>query len=142
MPEGAPDVNATSGDRQELVRGGGVVDNSVIEVGPWEDAGLGSFSGAVSYHREVELRDPGAVVLDLGVVRGTAEVHVNGRPAGVRIWSPYRFDLTGLVRDGVNSITVTVRNTLGPRLDDTSPTLGVYAGQRVSGMLGPVRLWT
>jgi hypothetical protein len=139
--EGAPDVNATSGDRQELVPGGGVVDNSVIEVGPWEDAGLGSFSGAVSYHREVALSDPGAVVLDLGVVRGTAEVRVNGRAAGVRIWSPYRFDLTGLVRDGVNSITVTVRNTLGPRLDDTSPTLGVYAGQRVSGMLGPVRLW-
>ncbi|MFL6122210.1 hypothetical protein [Actinophytocola sp.] len=114
-----------------------------IDLGPWEDAGLGSFSGAVSYHREVGLSAAtGPVVLDLGAVRGTAEVRVNGHAAGVRIWSPYRFDLAGLVREGVNSITVTVRNTLGPLLDDTSPTLGVYAGQRVSGILGPIQLWT
>jgi hypothetical protein len=76
------------------------------------------------------------------MVRGTAEVHVNGKLAGVRIWSPYRFDLTGLVHTGVNHLTVTVYNTLGPLLDDTSPTAGVYAGQRVSGILGPVRLLT
>ena len=117
-------------------------DEGVVTVGPWDRCGLGSYSGGVSYHRELSLSQPGAVVLDLGVVRGTAEVHVNGQPAGVRIWSPYRFDLTGLVRDGVNQLTVTVFNTLGPLLDDTSPTAGVYAGQRVSGLFGPVRLLT
>jgi hypothetical protein len=69
-------------------------------------------------------------------------VHVNGQPAGVRIWSPYRFDLTGLVTAGSNRLTVTVFNTLGPLLDDTSPTAGVYTGQRVSGLFGPVRLLT
>jgi hypothetical protein len=113
-----------------------------VDIGPWDQLGLGSYSGGVSYHRELRLSQPGTVVLDLGVVRGTAEVHVNGQPGGVRIWSPYRFDLTGLVRDGVNQLTVTVFNTLGPLLDDTSPTAGVYAGQRVSGLLGPVRLLT
>jgi hypothetical protein len=118
------------------------VDNRFVGVGPWELFGLGSYAGGVSYHREFQLRQPGTVVLDLGVVRGTAEVRVNGQVVGVRIWSPYRFDLTGLVRDGVNHLTVTVRNTLGPLLDDTSPTAGVYAGQRVSGLLGPVRLLT
>jgi len=118
------------------------VDNRLVEVGPWDRIGLGSYAGAVGYHRELWLREPGTVVLDLGVVRGTAEVSVNGRPAGVRIWSPYRFDLTGLVVDGVNRLTVTVFNTLGPLLDDISPTAGVYAGQRVSGLLGPVRLLT
>jgi hypothetical protein len=119
------------------------VDNrAVIGVGSWESFGLGSYSGGVSYHRELHLDQPGTVVLDLGVVRGTVEVFVNGHPVGVRIWSPYRFDLTGLVRDGVNQLTVTVFNTLGPLLDDTSPTAGVYAGQRVSGLLGPVRLLT
>jgi hypothetical protein len=118
------------------------VDNRFVEVGPWDRFGLGSYSGGVSYHRELRLDRPGTVVLDLGVVRGTAEVSVNGRAAGVRIWSPYRFDLTGLVRDGVNHLTVTVFNTLGPLVDDTSPTAGVYAGQRVSGLLGPVRLLT
>lgn len=113
-----------------------------ITPGPWDRFGLGSYSGGVSYRRELHLDQPGAVVLDLGVVRGTAEVHVNGRLAGVRVWSPYRFDLTGLVIDGINELTVTIFNTLGPMLDDTSPTAGVYGGQRVSGLLGPVRLLT
>lgn len=118
-------------------------DRNGVELGPWEQLGLGSYSGGVSYHRDIHLdRADGPVHLDLGVVRGTAEVHVNGRPAGVRIWSPYRFDLTGLVTGGVNHLTVTVFNTLGPLLDDISPTAGVYAGQRVSGVLGPVRLLT
>jgi hypothetical protein len=138
----APGFHATGGGRQGGVAEGLPVDNRFIEVGPWERFGLGSYAGAVSYHRELHLHRPGTVVLDLGVVRGTAEVRVNGRAAGVRIWSPYRFELSGLVRDGVNHLTVTVRNTLGPLLDDTSPTTGVYAGQRVSGLLGPVRLLT
>jgi hypothetical protein len=140
---GPPGFNTTGEHRQETGAGGQAVDNRLIEVGPWDRVGLGSYSGGVSYHRELRLeRSDGPVVLDLGVVRGTAEVHVNGKPAGVRIWSPYRFDLTGLVTGGVNHLTVTVFNTLGPVLDDTSPTAGVYAGQRVSGLLGPVRLLT
>ncbi|MFL6120973.1 MAG: hypothetical protein ACJ73U_15350, partial [Actinophytocola sp.] len=136
----APGSDASGGCRRESEGGVGGVDNRFVEVGPWEGFGLGSYSGGVSYHREVHLDRPGAVVLDLGVVRGTAEVWVNGAAAGVRIWSPYRFELTGLVRDGVNRLTVTVFNTLGPLLDDISPTAAVYAGQRVSGILGPVRL--
>ncbi len=39
-----------------------------------------------------------------------------------------------------NEIEVTVYNTLAPHLDDTSPTMGVFGGQRLSGLLGPVRL--
>jgi hypothetical protein len=115
-------------------------DDGTIDIGPWDRFGLGSYSGGVSYHREIEVPSAGRVVLDLGAVRGTAEVAVNGRPVGVRIWTPYRFDLSGLVRVGTNQLTVTVFNTLGPLLEDTSPTAGVYAGQRVSGLLGPVHL--
>jgi hypothetical protein len=110
--------------------------------GPWSEVGLGSYAGGVRYRRQVRLDGPtGAAVLDLGAVRGTAEVDVNGTPAGVRIWSPYRFDLNGLLRaDGPNEIEVTVYNTLAPYLDDASPTMGVFTGQRLSGLLGPVRL--
>jgi hypothetical protein len=50
--------------------------------------------------------------------------------------------LTRLVLDGVNQLTVTVFTKLGPMLDDTSPTAGVYADRRISGLLGPVRLLT
>src|SRR5437764_9747884 len=52
--------------------------------------------------------------LDLGRVRGTAEVHVNGEAVGVRIWSPYTFDVTNHLRPGENELQVWVYNTLGP----------------------------
>ncbi len=116
-----------------------------LRPGPWSDGGLGSYAGAVRYRRQVEVEldaTAGPVVLDLGTVRGTAEVTVNGTSAGVRIWSPYRFDLTGMVREGTNDIEVRVHNTLAPYLDDCSPTLAVFKGQRISGLLGPVRLRT
>ncbi|MGW5360460.1 glycosylhydrolase-like jelly roll fold domain-containing protein [Actinopolymorpha pittospori] len=117
-----------------------------LALGPWADAGLGSHSGGVRYRRQVEVDAgrgdvvSGRAVLDLGSVRGTAEVTVNGSPAGVRIWSPYRFDLTGLLRPGRNDVEVSVFNTLAPYLDDASPTMAVFAGQRRSGLFGPVRL--
>ena len=40
---------------------------------------------------------PPTTILDLGEVRGTAEVLVDGRRVGVRVCSPYTFDLTGRV---------------------------------------------
>ncbi|MFF3732378.1 hypothetical protein ACFYXM_19140 [Streptomyces sp. NPDC002476] len=78
--------------------------------------------------------------LDLGRVGGTAEVRVCGVLAGVRVCSPYVFDLTGIAGLGDNVLDVLVFNTLAPRLDTTSPTRFVLPGQRVSGLLGPVVL--
>ncbi|MCB0152810.1 MAG: hypothetical protein KDE01_34790, partial [Caldilineaceae bacterium] len=96
----------------------------------------------VRYRRQFTLDDDaaGTLCLDLGRVRGTAEVWVNGAPAGVRIWSPYRFDITALVRSGENGIEVLVLNTLAPYLDAQSPTFYIFPGQCDSGLLGPVRL--
>jgi hypothetical protein len=112
-----------------------------LSPGPWDQAGLASYSGGVIYRKDVILGESvGQVALDLGTVRGTAEVSVNGRPIGVRIWSPYRFDISEAVQPGANTIEVTVFNTLGPYLNDASPTRYVFAGQQLSGMLGPVRL--
>jgi hypothetical protein len=75
----------------------------------------------------------------LGRVRGTAEVLVNGVPAGVRIWSPYIFDLTDHLSPGENDLEVRVFNTVGPYLDAVSPTRLVFEGQRVSGLMGLVK---
>ncbi|MFE6668797.1 hypothetical protein ACFVFH_35195 [Streptomyces sp. NPDC057697] len=116
-----------------------------IRLGDWERRGLAEYSGGVRYGRVVDVpagAASGPLWLDLGRVRGTAEVRVGGAGAGVRVCSPYVFDLTGLVVPGANSVEVTVFGTLAPRLDATSPTPFVLAGQRVSGLLGPVRLRT
>ena len=78
--------------------------------------------------------------VDLGQVRGTAEVEVNGASAGARVWSPYRFDLSGKLKPGQNVIVVRVFNTLAPYLKGASPTHSIFRGQDVSGMMGPVML--
>ncbi|MFJ2648360.1 hypothetical protein ACIO1C_16680 [Streptomyces sp. NPDC087420] len=116
----------------------------LIRTGDWETQGLAEYSGGVRYTREVTLLAGGArkgrTVLDLGRVRGTAEVRVDGVPAGVRICSPYEFDVTDLTAPGPHTIEITVYGTLAPHLDATSPTHFVFPGQRVTGLLGPVRL--
>jgi hypothetical protein len=96
----------------------------------------------VAYRREVTLpRQTGRRTwLDLGRVRGTAEVWVNGRWVGSRVWSPYRFDITSCLQEGVNRIEIRVFNTLAPYLEAVSPTHYVFPGQTISGLLGPVGL--
>ena len=112
-----------------------------IELGDWEEAGLSGYSGAVRYRRSCRLSaPPAAATLDLGRVRGTAEVTVNGAPAGVRICAPYRFDVGAALREGDNEIEILVCGTLAPYLDEVSPTHFVFDGQRASGLYGPVRL--
>ncbi|GAA2455178.1 hypothetical protein GCM10010191_87850 [Actinomadura vinacea] len=114
-----------------------------IDLGDWEDRGLTGYSGGVRYRRVLDLATaPGPAGLDLGHVRGTAEVTVNGTPAGVRICAPYTFDLGTALRQGRNEIDIVVYGTLAPYLDDTSPTHFVFTGQRASGLMGPVTLQT
>lgn len=115
-----------------------------MKLGDWEDLGLPGYSGGVRYKRRIEWTATGEegtrFLLDLGRVRGTAEVLVNGVSTGVRIWSKYTFDLTGHLSPGENDLEVRVFNTLGPYLDAVSPTRFVFEGQRVSGLMGPVKI--
>jgi hypothetical protein len=63
-------------------------------------------------------------------------VFVDGASAGVRVCSPYRFDVHSLAGA---TLEILVLNTLGPHLDAVSPTPYVFDGQRRSGLFGPVR---
>lgn len=109
-----------------------------MRLGDWSAQGLAGYSGGVRYRATVRAQHATRAVLDLGRVRGTAEVHVAGRPAGVRICSPYRFEVE--LSAGEQQIEVLVLGTLGPYLDAVSPTHFVFAGQRVTGLFGPVVL--
>jgi hypothetical protein len=111
-----------------------------IRPGEWSAQGLDAYSGGVRYTTELALDalPTGRLILDLGRVRGTAEVTVNGQPCGVRVWSSYRFDITAAAQPGQNTVEVLVCNTLAPYLRAVSPTHYVFPGQEVSGMLGPV----
>ena len=118
-------------------------DEGSIALGDWCDFALESYSGAAVYTKRVkisaEMLDHRSL-LDLGEVNTTAEVHVNTKPAGLRMARPYTFDLSSLLHVGENTIEVRVRNTLANHYNIDYPTNFVYAGQTVSGLLGPVAL--
>jgi len=116
-------------------------DGVAILPASFADLGLGDFAGAVTFTRTLDVNHIyGQWVLDLGVVRGTAEVWVNGESVGVRIWSPYQFDISSKLVIGQNQIAILVTNTLAPYLAGHSPTHYTPAHQEVSGIFGPMVL--
>ena len=109
-------------------------------VGDWcRNDALRTYSGAAWYGRDFTLtkKPAGRVTLDLGEVVSTARVLVNGREAGLRLTSPWRFDVTGLLQEGTNRIEIRVCNTTA-NIFLSSPT--VYRGDTKAGILGPVRI--
>ncbi len=111
-------------------------------LGDWRTAlHLPHHSGVVEYEAEVEVEGGGAQAwLDLGYVRGTAQVWVDGRDAGVRLWHPFRFVLPPAGGAGRHRIRVRVTNTLGAHYEVGRPTSLVAGGQGAGGLFGPVRL--
>lgn len=123
--------------------GGAVIDEFIdfdcaeglFPAGDWSLCdGLECYSGGAAYMRTLPPveADGGSVVLDLGAVRSSAEVFVNGKSAGVRIAPPYRFELTDLLEDGENELRIEVYNTLA-NFYLAVPTR--YGGSPVSGLL-------
>ena len=129
---------------------------TTVALQPWANLGYGWFSGVGVYDRSFELTADQAnaeVTLDLGDVRHHAEVFVNNRRVDVRLWPPYRFDLSGFVQSGTNSLRVRVSNLYANEMrwkrDETK--MGnpwhrywhednIEAESLVSGLLGPVQL--
>jgi alpha-L-rhamnosidase len=119
------------------------------------------FSGQGVYEGEFDASQYAGlgVVLDLGAVRETAGVHLNGKSAGVAWMRPYRLDVTHLLRMGRNRLRVDVTNLLINKVLGQGPIdySQIYAkyGNRFpagdewdvireplpAGLLGPVRLF-
>lgn len=78
------------------------------------------FAGAARYTTTVNVPDAaaGGWLLDLGDVRESARVWVNGRAAGVVVAHPFRVDVTGLLRSGDNTLVVEVTNLSANRVRD------------------------
>ena len=145
LPAGAEvvlEVTAVDGRRGGALLDGPVearVAETEAPLADWADLGLRSLGGEVRY-RTTFTAGPGRTVLDLGEVRGTADVHVNGALVDRLVWGPWRTEITGALRPGANELDVVVRGTLAGYLDGASPTQAVAAGQVRTGLFGPVRL--
>ncbi|HPO12637.1 MAG TPA: glycosyl hydrolase [Candidatus Hydrogenedentes bacterium] len=114
-----------------------------IETGDWANVGvLEHYSGGAWYRKTVTLTDEqcrGRVMLNLGNVVATAEVHVNGTKAGLCLTPPWKMDISSFVKPGENRIEILVCNTLSNHYG-TIPTH--YRGSPLSGLLGPVTIET
>ncbi len=114
-----------------------------MPVGDWCQHGLAHYSGIGEYQQTFEVNETardGRLILDLGEVFATAEVLVNGVSAGMLSAPPWRVDVTKLVEDGANKLTVRVANTLANHYCVGIPTPYAFPHQTRSGLLGPVRL--
>lgn len=107
-----------------------------ISLGDWRSLGLAGWSGGVRYVRSVDLPTAQDWVLDLGDLRGTVEVEVDGEPVGTAFCAPFRFTIPGRPRP--REVAVTVFNTLGPFLHESTATTWVLPSQLASGLFGPV----
>lgn len=107
----------------------------------WEELGLRALGGELRHRTTFQApQGGGRIVLDLGEVRGTADVLVDGTLVDRLVWGPWRTEITDALSPGENRLEVVVRGTLAGYLDDASPTMAVVAGQVRTGLFGPVRL--
>lgn len=121
------------------------------------DPGIKYFSGAATYRQQLDvppewIKSGRRIVVDLGAVKELAVVSLNGKVLQTAWHAPYRADLTGAVRAGVNQLDIKVVNLWPNRLiGDQQPgaTQYTYAPQAQykattpllpSGLLGPVRI--
>ncbi len=115
---------------------------SRIELGSWIAKGLPYYSGGAFYEKDFDLpRDFAGrkLTLDCGTVGIAAEVWVNDKPAGVRVWQPFSFDITALARPGRNRVKILVTNTMSNERAienhaDLLPKIDI------DGLHGPVRI--
>jgi len=85
-------------------------------------------------------------LLDLGTVYYDAEVFLNGKSVGKKIWMPFEFDITSLLQKGKNLIEVRVTPTfrnefIGEGLKGNSKYLRFRGKEKTllsTGLIGPV----
>ncbi|MGZ3976700.1 MAG: glycosylhydrolase-like jelly roll fold domain-containing protein, partial [Flavisolibacter sp.] len=89
------------------------------------------------------------VSIDLGKVKYMAEVFVNGKSVGGRLWPPYVFDLTKELKPGDNKIKIRVGSLMieEMRLKEDLGKLRTWGwegrpgfDQYDAGLFGPVKL--
>jgi hypothetical protein len=128
-----------------------------IPLADWRLYGYPWFSGRMRFQNTVSLvKKEGVYMIDLGQVNFSAEIWINDKLAGVRVWNPYRVDITDLLKEGENCITVVAANSAAVErrymLADEGMALGWdrywnednidREGENlVSGLLGPVRIF-
>jgi hypothetical protein len=93
----------------------------------WKSDSLLKYSSETGFYKSTfhlkEINYSSAYFLDMGKVCYTAEVKVNGRFAGGRVYEPYCLNITSLLKAGENTIEISV----------TSGQLNAFIGEAAHG---------
>ncbi len=127
-------------------------------LGDWRELGLDWYSGRGLYRTAFQLPREylgRRLILDLGDLRYTGEVWLNGRLVDSLAWPPYQADISRFVAAGGNELVVVAANLLANRMrwdifDSAIPSqfsrwwhdgsILREADHLRSGLLGPVRI--
>lgn len=97
-----------------------IAGGDIASLGSWREAGLPFYSQKVAYTQNYRLAKTAGASFKVKLNRWNGvvtELLVNGRPAGQIAWQPNEADITSLLQDGTNEITVKVigslKNTFG-----------------------------
>lgn len=97
--------------------------------------GFENYSGTFTYENQFEVTggiEGSSICVDLGEVHETAHVFINGIEVGVKMWAPYSIKCnSSIIKEGVNTIIVHVKNSLANKMDKISLR---------SGLVGPVTI--
>ena len=109
----------------------------------WSELPSG-FSGLLDYSTHFVIDAPvDSAIIDLGTVYHFAQVWVNGKDCGAKLWAPYKFSTDNL-KQGENHIVIRVGNLVNNNYDMEyeRKLLGRYLPPETfrSGLMGPVRI--
>jgi len=95
------------------------------------------FTGLLDYTTTITLAEAAeGMQIDLGEVDHLAQVWINDKPVGAKLWAPFTFD-TGAFKNGENSIRIRVGNLVNNNYQAYNEADNALA----SGLKGPVTVW-
>jgi hypothetical protein len=98
----------------------------LIDFSQHSNKSVNYFAGTATYRKKIAMNAASLkerTILDLGEMNDIAEVHVNGKSAGVLWYPPYRADITELLVAGENNLEILVTTNWANRLigDEQEP---------------------
>ena len=96
------------------------------------------FSGKMKYDFNFTLEGKyKRLILDLGYVGQCCKVEINGHDLGARFSAPYQYDITNVVINGDNTLSIVVCNTLVQKVRDRFSSNMLI---KPSGLLGDIKI--
>jgi len=106
-----------------------------------------SFAGEVIYEKTLNIKSDDFQYIDLGDVQGVSELAVNGKHLGVRWYGAHLYDISSVLKNGENKLTIKLTTIVGNYLKSLkdNPVAMTWTRRQEycpMGISGPVRIYS